>query len=231
MTTRCTLSPGCGCDYCRDRWGLVGDYKYHLTRLATKEIRDYQKTKSLYSKTPEQKRLDRAVAFLYKQLDLMTEKEDAHDEEDDDQGDDGEACECDCQACKSKPGRHDRGCPEHACEQVDAEDREMCYSIWSELEKLQDQLDLVQNAVDVAEGIEATEKALSSLSESTGGALVAPAVNRGQSSEMARRLRQLTDRRDSVQDRLRQLGVDAVRRSRKRAVRRPGRPRPFRRKR
>jgi hypothetical protein len=221
---------------------LTRDYKHFLDTREIREVNAYKKVKALYTQSPEMKRLDRAVDYLYKQLDAMTNREadDDQDEDPDNGADDGagpeeddedEACDCDCKACKMKPGRHDRGCPEHACEQVDAEDREMCYQIWSELEKLQDQLDLVQNAVDVAEGIEATEKALSSLSESTGGALVAPAVNRGQSSEMARRLRQLTDRRDSVQDRLRSLGVDLVRRSRRRAVKRPGRPRPFRRKR
>jgi hypothetical protein len=157
--------------------------------------------------------------------DEVTNKEgdEADEDEDADQGDDEGACECDCQACKSKPGRHDRGCEAHPCEQVDEEDREMCYQIWSELEKLQDALEVVQDAVNVAEGIDDLNKALSSLNESTGGALVAPSVR---PSGLGNRLGQLRGRRDELTDRLRGLGVELIRRNR----RGPGKPRRGRRR-
>jgi hypothetical protein len=233
QTHDCTLSPDCPCDYCSSRWGLAQGYKKYLE---TKHVRYLRSIKSLYAKSPQMKRLDQAVDFLSKELSVMTEKEEGHDEDEDDDEDvegddqgDGEACDCDCQACKEKPGRHDRGCENHPCEGVDDENKDMCYLIWEELTQLQDQLDTVQEAVNVAEGIDDLNKALSSLNESTGGALMPPSVR--PSSVLAGRLDQLRGRRDAVQDRLRALGVQAVRRSRQRPAKRRGRTRPWPKKR
>jgi hypothetical protein len=230
QTNDCTLSPSCGCDYCSARWGLTKAYRNYLE---TKQVRYLRSIKSLYQRTPAQKRLDGAVDFFLKQVGKLTNKEDDDEEErdevdqdEDDQDDDEESCDC-CAACKTKAGRHDRDCPEHPCQKVDEASRDLCHAIWDELTQLQDQLELVQSAVNVAEGIDGLEKALSGLNEQTGGALVAPSVR--PSSALAGRLDQLRGRRDAVQDRLRALGVEAVRRSRTRPAKRRGRrPRPLR---
>jgi hypothetical protein len=142
----------------------------------------------------------------------LTEDDDEQDE--DDEG----SCSC-CASCKEKAGRHDRDCPEHPCQSVREEDQDLCHAIWDELTQLQDQLELVQNALEVGEGIDELNKALSSLGEQTGGALVPPSVR--PSSALAGRLDQLRGRRDAVQDRLRGLGVELIRRNR----RGPGKPR------
>jgi hypothetical protein len=84
QTHACTLSPSCGCDYCQTRWGLTKAYRKYLE---TKHVRYLRSIKSLYEKSPQMKRLDRAVDFLYKELAVMTEKEEGHDEDEEDEED------------------------------------------------------------------------------------------------------------------------------------------------
>jgi hypothetical protein len=222
QTNACSLSPSCPCDYCSSRWGLTKAYRNYLE---TKHVRYLRSIKSLYAKSPAQRRLDAAVNGFYVELAKMSK---GLSDDDDDDDDDEESCSC-CASCKKKAGRHDKDCPEHPCQTVDEKNRDLCLSIWDQLTQLQDQLDLVQNAVDVAEVIEATAKALSSINEQTGGALMPPSVR--PSSALAGRLDQLRGRRDAVRDQLRALGVQAVRRSRQRPAKRRGRTRPWPKKR